>query len=157
MNHWWDNVVKTIVRKGVVSAMTIVRKGVASVEWLHQQSVVLNQEINPKVVQGLHFPCATIWKETMHRWNTSGKANFKLHLTEGQKDLWKNRIQQIGKGQNPLDCKKRPKKVPASHNPPNCHLQGQLGFRINGRTTVRTSCQKRATVMSERVNEQARC
>ena len=111
MDHWWDNVVKTITRKGIVS-----------VEWLYQQSVVLKQEINPKVVQGLYFPCAIMWKETMHHWNRTGKANYKLHLTEVQKDWWKNRVQQIGKGENPLARKKRPKKVPDSYDPPNYQL-----------------------------------
>ena len=98
------------------------RKGVVSVEWLCQQTVVLKQEVNPTVVQGLCFPVAIIWKETMHPWNRNGKANYKLHLTEGQKEVWNNRIEQIGKGENPLERKKRPKMVPASYNPPNYEL-----------------------------------
>jgi len=90
MESWYDNVVKRI------------RKGIVSVEWLYQMSVVHNQEIPSLVVQGLFFPIAIVWKETIHRWNKDGNANYKQHLTESQKIQWAN-VKKIGKGENPLD------------------------------------------------------
>jgi len=113
MRHWWDGVVKRIVLNGVVSA-----------EWLCHPAMVSNLALTPAVLQGLFFPCAIVWKETMHRWNRNGKANYRLHLTESQKSQWNN-VQQIGKGTNALagDGRRRPGKTPSPANPPSYNLQ----------------------------------
>jgi len=96
---------------------------IVSVEWLYHTAMVLNLAITSTVAQGLFFPCAIMWKETIHRWNRNGKANYRLYLTESQKSQWNN-VQQIGKGTNALaGNRRRPHaKTPSPPNPPTYNL-----------------------------------